>query len=76
MKKVYGTVACISFLLLYGVAGGIEQHTMSIKKGTIIMFLLFAVWALFAWLAGVFYTKKEIAQMKQRSSRQKQNNYK
>ena len=54
MKKVFGTIAFLSFLFLLGTVGSVEQGMTSLSTGVIRMLVSFGSFVLFAWLAGGF----------------------
>ena len=55
MKKVFGTLALLSFLYTLGVVGGVEQNTMSLGVGVIHMGVSVGLFWLFCKLSGAFY---------------------
>jgi hypothetical protein len=54
MKKVFGVLAFISFFLMFGFVGAVEQDMVPLGIGTFRMFAALGAWALFTWLAGGF----------------------
>lgn len=54
MKKVFGVLAFVSFMCLYGSVGAVEQDMVTLGTGIICMGLSLAAFALFTWLAGGF----------------------
>ena len=54
MKKVFGTIAFLSFLFLLGTVGSVEQDMIPLGTGVIRMIVGFASLWLFTWLAGGF----------------------
>lgn len=54
MKKVFGTIAFLSFLFLLGTVGSVEQDTIPLGTGVIRMIAGLAAFWLFTWLAGGF----------------------
>ena len=54
MKKVFGTLAILSFFWLLGVVGGIEQNSISLGTGTIYMVISLACFCMFCALSGAF----------------------
>ena len=54
MKKVFGTIAFLSFLFLLGTVGSVEQDMIPLGTGVIRMVVSFASLWLFTWLAGGF----------------------
>ena len=62
MKKIFGTIAFLSFLFLLGTVGSVEQDMIPLGTGVIRMVVSFASLWLFTWLAGGFdysYTHDE-----------------
>ena len=54
MKKVFGTIAILSFLFLLGTVGSVEQDMIPLGTGVIRMVAGLAACWLFTWLAGGF----------------------
>lgn len=54
MKKVFGTIAILSFLFLLGTVGSVEQDMIPLGTGVIRMVAGLAAFWLFTWLAGGF----------------------
>ena len=54
VKKVFGTIAILSFLFLLGTVGSVEQDMIPIGTGVIRMVVGLAAFWLFTWLAGGF----------------------
>lgn len=54
MKKVFGTIAILSFLFLLGTVGSVEQDMIPFGTGVIHMVAGLAAFLLFTWLAGGF----------------------
>ena len=54
MKKVFGTIAILSFLFLLGTVGSVEQDMIPLGTGVIHMVSGLASLWLFTWLAGGF----------------------
>lgn len=54
MKKIFGTIAFLSFLFLLGTVGSVEQDMIPLGTGVIRMVVGLAAFWLFAWLAGWF----------------------
>jgi len=54
MKKVFGVLAFVSFMCLYGSVRAVEQDMVTLGTGIICMALSLAAFALFTWLAGGF----------------------
>ena len=74
MKKVFGALAVVSFICLFGSVGAVEQDMVTLGTGFIYMALSLAAFALFTWLAGGFdysYTFDEDEESRPRCSRPK-----
>ena len=54
MKKVFGTIAILSFLFLLGTVGSVEQDMIPLGTGVICMVAGLSAFGLFTWLAGGF----------------------
>lgn len=54
MKKVFGTIAILSFLFLLETVGSVEQDMIPLGTGVICMAAGLAAFGLFTWLAGGF----------------------
>ena len=54
VKKVFGTIAILSFLFLLGTVGSVEQDMIPLGTGVIRMVAGLAAFWLFTWLAGGF----------------------
>ena len=54
VKKVFGTIAILSFLFLLGTVGSVEQDMIPLGTGVIRMVVGLASLWLFTWLAGGF----------------------
>ena len=54
MKRVFGTLAFLSFFWLLGLVGTIEQNTMALGTGTLYMVIALALFYVFCKLAGAF----------------------
>lgn len=54
MKKIYGVIAFVFFLLMLGTVGAIEQDQVALGPGIIRAFAFEVLWAVFCKLAGVF----------------------
>lgn len=54
MKKVFGTIAFLSFLFLLGTVGSVEQDMIPFGTGVIRIVAGLAAFGLFTWLAGGF----------------------
>ena len=54
MKKVFGTIAILSFLFLLGTVGAVEQDMIPLGTGVIRVVVGLASLWLFTWLAGGF----------------------
>ena len=52
LKGVWGTMAGLSFLLMLGIGGGVEQDSIALGAGFWMMGASMCAAALFAWLAG------------------------
>lgn len=55
MKKVFGTLAFLSFFYILGVAGAVEQNTMALGAGMICMGIGLGCFWLFCELSGAIY---------------------
>lgn len=55
MKKVFGTLALLSFFYILGVVGGVEQNSLSLGVGVIHMGIGLGCFWLFCELSGAFY---------------------
>jgi len=55
MKKVFGTLAFLSFFYILGVVGAVEQDTMTLGAGMIRMGIGLGCFWLFCELSGAFY---------------------
>ena len=51
MKKVFGTIAILSFVFLLGTVGSVEQDMIPLGTGVIRMVASLAAFLLFTWLA-------------------------
>ena len=51
---IWGALAGASFLLLLGIAGGVEQGGIALGAGVWMMAAAMGAWVLFSWLAGWF----------------------
>lgn len=54
MKKVFGVLCFLSFLLALGAVGAIEQDLIDLVPGAIRAFAFIGLFALFGKLAGAF----------------------
>lgn len=54
MRKVFGTLAFLSFFWLLDVVGSVEQDTIPLGTGTIYMVIALACFYLFCKLSGAF----------------------
>ena len=54
MKKVFGTIAFLSFMFLLGTVGAVEQDMIPLGTGGIRMVVGLASLWLFTWLTGGF----------------------
>ena len=52
LRKAWSTLAGVSFFLLLGIAGGVEQDSIALGAGAWMMAASMGAWALFSWLAG------------------------
>lgn len=52
LKGVWGALAGLSFLLMLGIGGGVEQDSIALGAGFWMMAATLGAGALFAWLAG------------------------
>lgn len=52
LKGAWGTLAWVSFLLVLGIGGGVEQDSIALSAGFWMMAASMCAAALFAWLAG------------------------
>lgn len=52
LKGVWGALAGLSFLLMLGIGGGVEQDNIALGAGFLMMAASMCAAALFAWLAG------------------------
>ena len=55
MKKVFGTLAFLSFFYILGVVGAVEQNTMALGAGIVRMGIGLGCFWLFCELSGAFY---------------------
>ncbi len=54
LKSVWSALAGLSFLLMLGIAGGVEQDSIALGAGAWMMAASMGAGTLFAWLAGWF----------------------
>ena len=54
MKKVFGTLAVLSFFYILGVVGAVEQDTMTLGAGMVRMGIGYGCFWLFCGLSGAF----------------------
>lgn len=54
MKKVFGIIAAISFLIAFGIVGGMENDSISLGWGIITSLIALAVMTVSAKKAGAF----------------------
>lgn len=54
MKKIFGTIAFLSFLFLLGTVGSVEHGMIPLGTGVIRIVAGLAAFWLFTWLAGRF----------------------
>lgn len=52
LKGAWGALAWVSFLLMLGIGGGVEQDSIALGAGFLMMAASMCAAALFAWLAG------------------------
>lgn len=52
LKSVWGALVGLSFLLMLGIGGGVEQDSIALGAGFMMMAASMCAAALFAWLAG------------------------
>lgn len=55
MKKVFRTLAFLSFFYILGVVGAVEQNTMTLGAGMVRMGIGLGCFWLFCELSGAFY---------------------
>lgn len=55
MKKIFGTLAFLSFFYILGAVGGVEQGIMPLGAGIIRANIGFACFWLFCKMSGAFY---------------------
>lgn len=53
-RRVCGTIAFVSFFLLLGSVGALENDSITLAQGAVQMLLTGGACALFTWLAGGF----------------------
>ena len=58
MKKVFGTLAFLSFFYMLGAVGGVEQNAMPLSQGMIHMVIGLGCFWLFCKLSGAFEPMK------------------
>ena len=51
-RHICAAVSLLAFILMLGIAGGVECGTMPLKKGAIMMFSSLAVWIAAAYKGG------------------------
>lgn len=51
LRGVWGTLAGLSFLLMLGIGGGVEQDSIALGAGFLMMAASMCAAALFSWLA-------------------------
>ena len=74
MKKVFGTIAILSFMFLLGTVGSVEKDMIPLGTGVIHMVSGLASFWLFTWLAGGFdysYNSDEDEESRPRCNRPK-----
>lgn len=52
LRRVWNMLAVVSFFLLLGIVGGVEQDSIALGAGFWMMGATLGAGALFAWLAG------------------------
>lgn len=55
MKRIFGTLAFLSFFWLLGTVAAVEQDMMALSTGTLHMAVALALFYVFCKLAGAFY---------------------
>lgn len=55
MKRIFGTLAFLSFFWLLGAVSAVEQDMVTLGTGTFHMAVALALFYVFCKLAGVFY---------------------
>ena len=53
-NTVFGTLAFLSFFLMYGTVGAMECDTITMGAGMVRAFAYMGAWVFFTWLAGGF----------------------
>ena len=71
LKKVFGTLAFLSFMFLLGTVGSIECDMMPLSNGVLRMAFGLAGFWLFTWLAGGFEPYPYDAESRPRSATSK-----
>ena len=59
MKRIFGTLAFLSFFGLLGTVAAVEQDMMALSTGTLHMAVALALFYVFCKLAGVFYLRRK-----------------
>ena len=54
LRRVWNALAGVSFFLLLGIVGGVEQDSIALGAGAWMMAASMGAGTLFAWLAGWF----------------------
>lgn len=54
LQRVWNALAGVSFFLLLGIVGGVEQDSIALGAGAWMMAATLGAGTLFAWLAGWF----------------------
>lgn len=57
MKRIFGTLALLSYLLVIGAVGAMEVGTVDSSGGMVRLGIAMACAFLFSWLAGAFDTE-------------------
>lgn len=59
MKRIFGTLAFLSFFWLLGTVAAVEQDMMTLDTGTLHMAFALFLFYVFCKLAGVFYLRRK-----------------
>ena len=59
MKRIFGTLAFLSFFWLLGTVAAVEQDMMALSTGTLHMAVALALFYVFCKLAGAFYPRQK-----------------
>lgn len=54
MKKVFGIIAAIAFLIAFGIVGGVENDTITLGKGVVTLIIAMVVMTVCTKKAGAF----------------------